>query len=401
MFCVFYLQGRGFFNPALKKSFKNNSIINTESTNCKNYLTGSDFGFILRIMKIIDRYFSRQLITIFFMLLVVLTGLAWMVQIMSMMKFLLNYGVALDSFMGLTALMIPFIISIIIPFVCFIAVIFVYNKLISDNEITVMASTGLSPRQIATPALWLAAVLTAVHLSLNLFIVPATQATFYNTQWNLRYGLAHMKLKESAFTELTDGLVVYVDKVSGHDLSQVMLSDTRDEKSQMIIFAEKGKLIATVRGLSIVMTNGSLQATGDAMTTGTFETFDMDLDVTDRGGDAAFQVRRIPTDQLLREVLNNPSLKQHKKVLTELCTRFLSPVMNLILAALCTCILLRTSLLRRRASFAPAAAVVAMAVAMSAFMTASNMIDSLTQFAILAASQMVVLAIILFVLFKK
>ncbi len=324
-----------------------------------------------------------------------------MVQIMSMMKFLLNYGVALDSFMGLTALMIPFIVSIIIPFVCFIAVIFVYNKLISDNEITVMASTGLSPRQIAMPALWLAAILTAVHLLLNLFIVPATQAKFYNTQWNLRYGLAHMKLKESAFTELTDGLVVYVDKVSGHDLSQVMLSDTRDEKSQMIIFAEKGKLIATTRGLSIVMTNGSLQATGDAMTTGTFETFDMDLNVTDRSGNNVFKVRRIPTDQLLREILNNPSQKQHKKVLTELCTRFLSPVMNLILAALCTCILLRTSLLRRRASFAPVIAVVAMAVAMSAFMTASNVINSLTQFAILVLAQIVALAIILFILFKK
>ncbi len=324
-----------------------------------------------------------------------------MVQIMSMMKFLLNYGVALDSFMGLTALMIPFIISIIIPFVCFIAVIFVYNKLISDNEITVMVSSGLSPRQIATPALWLAAILTAVHLALNLFIVPATQAKFYNTQWNLRYGLAHMKLKESAFTELTDGLVVYVDKVSGHDLSQVMLSDARDEKSQMIIFAEKGKLIATIRGLSIVMTNGSLQATGDAMTTGTFETFDMDLNVTDRGDNNGFKVRRIPTDQLLREVLNNPSLKQHKKVLAELCTRFLSPIMNLILAALCACILLRTSLLRRRASFAPVIAVVAMAVAMSAFMTASNIIGSLTEFALLAIAQIVALAIILFILFKK
>lgn len=352
-------------------------------------------------MKIINRYFSRQLITIFIMLLMVLTGLAWMVQIMSMMKFLLNYGVALDSFMGLTALMIPFIISIIIPFVCFIAVIFVYNKLISDNEITVMAATGLSPRQIATPAIWLAVILTVVHLGLNLFVVPATQATFYNTQWNLRYGLAHMKLKESAFTELTDGLVVYVDKVSGHDLSQVMLSDARDEKSQMIIFAEKGKLIATSRGLSIVMTNGSLQATGDAMTTGTFETFDMDLNVTDRGGDSVFKVRRIPTDQLLRDVLNNPSQKQHKKVLSELCTRFLSPIMNLILAALCACILLRSSLLRRRASFAPVVAVVAMAVAMSVFMTASNMIGSLTEFGLLAIAQLITLAIILFILFKE
>ena len=165
--------------------------------------------------------------------MLVLTGLAWMIHIMSMMKFLLNYGINLSSFLGLTMLMVPFIISIIVPFVTFIAIIFVYNKLISDNEVTVMAASGLSPLQIARPALIIASILTALHLALNIWIVPATQADFYSTQWNLRYGLAHMKLQEAAFTQLANGLVVYVDKVSGHDLSQVMLSDTRDKTSEI------------------------------------------------------------------------------------------------------------------------------------------------------------------------
>lgn len=341
------------------------------------------------------------MVAIFVMLLLVLTGLAWMVQIMSMMKLLLNYGIDVSSFLGLTVLMVPFIISIIVPFVTFIAVIFVYNKMISDNEVTVMAASALSPGQIARPALVMAGVLTALHLVLNLWIVPATQSTFYSTQWNLRYGLAHMKLQESAFTELADGLVVYVDKVSGHDLSQVMLSDMREEKSTMMIFAEKGKLVSTVRGLSIVMTNGSLQATGDAMTTGTFESFDMDLNVTEKSGDAAFKVRRIPTRDLLMSVFDAPTEKRHKTVLAELSTRFLGPIMNLILAALCATILLRTSLLRRRASFAPAVAVAAMAVAMALFMSASNMIGSLTQLAGLAIAQIIALGIIFVVLFKK
>lgn len=358
-------------------------------------------GFILQIMKIITHYFIRQLVAIFVMLLLVLTGLAWMVQIMSMMKFLLNYGVELSSFLGLTVLMVPFIVSIIVPFVTFIAVIFVYNKMISDNEITVMAASGLSPRQLAVPALRLAVVLTGIHLLLNLWIVPASQAKFYDTQWNLRYGLAHMKLQESAFTEMADGLVVYVDKVSGHDLSQVMLSDTRDEKSQMTIFAEKGKLIATARGLSIVMTNGALQAYNDTLTAGTFDSFDMDLNVADKSGNSVFKVRRIPTWTLIKTVATQDSQKQHKLMLAELCTRFLGPVMNLILAALCALILLRSSLLRRRASFAPAVAVGAMAAVMALFMSATNMIGSLTELGLMALAQMVALAGIMIALSKK
>ncbi len=358
-------------------------------------------GFILGVMKIINRYFLRQLLMVFVMLLLVLTGLAWMVQIMSMMKFLLNYGIQLTNFLGLTMLMVPFIVSIIVPFVTFIAIIFVYNKMISDNEITVMAASTLSPRQLARPALILAAVMAAAHFALNMWVVPASQARFYDTQWNLRYELAHMKLQESAFTEMSDGLVVYVDKVSGHDLSQVMLSDTRDENNQITIFAEKGKLVSTARGLSIVMTNGSLMASGGATTVGTFESFDMDLNVADKGGGGNFRVRRVPTTELLKTLFDAPSEKQHKAVLSELSTRLYSPVMNLVLAALCAVVLLRSSLLRRRASFAPAVAVLAMAVVMAAFMSASNMVSSVTQFVVLGAAIGLLLAGILTVLYKK
>lgn len=352
-------------------------------------------------MKILKRYFTRQLVTIFTMLLLVLTGLAWMIQIMSMMRFLLNYGVELDNFLGLTALMIPFIVSIILPFVTFIAVMFVYNKLISDNEITVMAASSLSPWQIARPAIIFAAVLCALHLMLNLWLVPVSQARFYNVQWNLRYGMAHMKLQESAFTQLSSGLVAYVDRVAGHDLSQVMMSDMRDPSAPITIFAEKGKLIATDRGLAIVMDNGSLQFRGNAITTGTFDTFDMDLNIAEKGGQSSFRVRRESTPTLMRVAFNAESQKQHKAILSELSTRFLGPMMNLVLALICTVVLLRSSLLRRRASFAPAAAIAAMGLAMAAFMSLSNMIVSMTQLGLMTIGVGIVIGLLIFALAKK
>ncbi len=352
-------------------------------------------------MKIIAHYFTRQFVTIFIMLLLVLTGLAWMVQIMSMMKFLLNYGVEFDSFLGLTVLMVPFIVSIIVPFVTFIAVLSVYNKLIADNEITVMAASTLSPGQLARPALRFAAIIAVMHFVLNIWIVPRTQAMFYDTQWNLRYGLAHMKLQESAFTEMMPGLVVYVDRVSGHDLSQVMLSDMRDPASEMMIFAEKGKLVTTSRGLSIVMSNGALQIFGNVVTVGTFNTFDMDLNVADRAGGAGFRVRSLPTIQLIKTAMNADTIKQHKSAMAELATRLLGPVMNIILAALATLILLRTSLLRRRASFAPAMAVAAMAAAMAGFMSASNMVTRMMGLGVLGLTMGLVLIVLLMGLYRK
>ena len=353
-------------------------------------------------MNIIGRYFRRQLLGIFIMLLMILTGLSWMMQIMAMMKFLITYGVAFGDFIYLTSLMIPFIMSIIIPFVTFIATIFVYNKMIAENEVTVMAATGLSPWQIARPALKFAMVLTILHLILNIWIVPLSQAQFYTTQWNLRYGLAHLKLQEASFTKLTDGLVVYVDNVSGHDLNRLMLSDMRESNNQLLIFAQQGKLVSTIHGLSMVTNNGSLQMLGkNGFTTGTFDSLEMDLNLADNDEDASFRVRRIPTLSLLQSVFSQDDTRQHTLTLVEICTRFISPFMNLILAIVCTLVLLKSSLLRRRTSFAPAIAVLSMAAIMATYMSASNMVQSLTDVGLIFIGVLVALFGLLGLLLKK
>ena len=243
--------------------------------------------------------------------------------------------------------------------------------------------------------------LVAVHFVLNLWVVPITQAKFYDTQWNLRYGLAHMKLQEGAFTELSRGLVVYVDKVSGHDLSQVMLSDMRDAKSQVTIFAKTGKLVATMRGLSIVMIDGSLHAVNNGSVIGTFDTFDMDLNVADKGGMTSYRVRSVSTGQLLRDILDSPTAKRHRTVLTELATRVLEPFMNIILAALCLMILLRSSLLRRRTSFAPAISVLCMGGVMAAFMSLSNMLVGMADLWLMGGGIALVLCITMVILLRK
>ena len=273
--------------------------------------------------------------------------------------------------------------------------------MISENEVTVMAASGLSPWQIAKPALFFAGIITVLHLVLNIWLVPISQAKFYTTQYNLRYGLAHLRLQESAFTKLTDGLVVYVDKVSDHDLNQVMLSDMRNKTNQITLFAEVGKLV-TIHGISIRTDNGSLQISGaNGFATGTFDSLEMDLNIPGSETDKAFHVRREPTFLLLKDVKRQDNARNHTLTLTELCSRLINPFMNLILALVCTLILLKTSLLRRRASIAPAMAVLTMAIVMATYMSASNMLNSLTDLGIMAITTCIVTLLLIGLLIKK
>ncbi|MDR1207114.1 MAG: LptF/LptG family permease [Rickettsiales bacterium] len=355
-------------------------------------------------MKILDRYFTRQLAMFSVMLLLVLSGLAWMMQILSMLKFLIQYGIDLWGFLGLTVLMLPFIISIILPFAIFITVMFVYNRMIADQEIAAMAASGLSPMQLARPAITLAGILAVAHLVLNIWIVPATQVRFFDKQWEMRYGLAHLKLQESTFTQMSKGLVVFVEKVKSHDLFGLMLFDARNKASEMTISAGVGKMVNTDRGLSMVMTNGSIQYRDSGFIIGTFDSFDMDMNVSDKGNDTKFRARRTPTLELISVVRSgwNLDAKGYKDAISELATRFLGPLMGVILVLIGMAVLLKSSLLRRSGfNMASPAAVVLIAAAQTLFMMLLDMIVGIRGLFALCGLQIAAIIILLFVLMGK
>ena len=139
----------------------------------------------------------------------------------------------------------------------------------------------------------------------------------------------------------------------------------------------------------------------NGFTTGTFDNLDMDLNLTENDSDMTFRVRRIPTYTLLHTVFSQEDRRQHQLTLVEMCTRLINPFMNLILAVVCVLILLKSSLLRRRASFAPAMAVLAMAIIMATYMSVSNMVSSITDVGLVAIGVMVTLFTLIGLLIKK
>jgi lipopolysaccharide export system permease protein len=337
------------------------------------------------------------------MLLLVLTGLAWMLQILSMLRILIQYNVSMGGFLGVTLMMVPFIATLIIPFALFIAVMFVYNRLIVDREITVMVGAGLSPLRIARPALIFAGFLTVMHLILSIWLVPATQENFYKKQWEMRYGLAHLALQEASFNELAEDLVVFVNKVNDMDISGLMLFDNRNQKNQLVALAEKGKLISTSRGMSIVMANGSVQSLGDSFVIGTFDSFDMDMNISDKQVKFSFKTRRLSTPQLINATRNPGEYKssEYRLLISELANRFLMPFMDLVFVLIATLVMLKTSLLRRKISLSPLIATASMGVAMGLFMTFSGIVGSFAGLSILAIIEFTVIGVLALMLFKK
>ena len=357
---------------------------------------------IMRVMTL-DKYFSRQIWASFVGFGLILGGLAWMVQILLLMKLIVKYGVDIGGFMGMSVYTIPMLAGIIMPFVVFISVMFVYGRMIEHNEIPVMSACGMSPRMIARPAVRLALIVMALHFGASLWLVPKTQDMFYSAQWELRYGLGHLKLRESSFNQMANGVVIYVERVNQRDLMGLTMRDGRNQNDERLITAEQGKLVNTPNGLSIVMGGGGLQIGGrGGVVIGTFDGAQMDLEVNNASESKSLRARRVPTPELMELMrgLGNFQPAQRSKIVSEAATRFLSPPMGLLFVLIAMACLLKTGMLRRGASFSGFMAAGAMILVETLFMALSASAATVWGFYCLGAGQLILIVGLLWYLRK-
>src|SRR3546814_8430201 len=64
---------------------------------------------------------------------------------------ILNRGLPVSTFLYMATLLLPRFLIIVVPIAAFCATLFTYNKMISDSELIVMRSAGLSQYSLAKP----------------------------------------------------------------------------------------------------------------------------------------------------------------------------------------------------------------------------------------------------------
>src|SRR3954452_1014554 len=202
-----------------------------------------------KLITRLDRYMFRQLLVALIAVTGGLTALVWLIQSLRFVELVVNHGLSLVVFVELTGLLIPSFIAVILPITTFVVVQFIYQRLAGDREITVMRAAGLSPFALSRPALTLAALAIVLGYVLNLWLVPASLASFRQFQWEIRNRMAAFLLQEGVFTPLSDKLTVYVrSKDADGVLRGIMVDDARDSGAHATVFAERGQLLEGPHG---------------------------------------------------------------------------------------------------------------------------------------------------------
>src|SRR5689334_6592476 len=92
------------------------------------------------------------------MLVFLLTSVVWLVQSLSLLDLVINRGQSAFTFAFLVLLLVPSLLTIVLPFSFLFGSLFALQRLSGDSELVVMASAGYSLRQLAGPVLAAAVV---------------------------------------------------------------------------------------------------------------------------------------------------------------------------------------------------------------------------------------------------
>ncbi|MEM7171246.1 MAG: LPS export ABC transporter permease LptF [Pseudomonadota bacterium] len=211
-------------------------------------------------MKSISRYIFKQAVTTTFFVTLALTMAIWLTQSLRLIDFIVNRGLPASTFFVFIGLLLPSFLGLVLPVSTFVSVLFIYYKLMNDSELVVLRSAGLSPLQLASPALALAGLVTLICYSISLYFLPISYREFKDMQYKLRSDYSSVVLQEGEFNTITPEITVYIrERADDGQLRGILVHDNRDQDRPVTMMAESGALVPNPAGPRVVMKNGNRQ----------------------------------------------------------------------------------------------------------------------------------------------
>lgn len=211
-------------------------------------------------MRCYSRYIFRQTFWPLVFAAIAIAGVIWLTQSLRFMDLIMNRGLPVMTFLHLIALVMPMMMSVVLPVALFAAVMFAYTKMTMDSELVVLRACGLSQIALARPALLLAVLVTLLSYALTVYLMPLAYRQFKDLQYSIRYNSSSVILQEGAFNNITKGLTVYIRERSGAgELLGILVHDERIPNKPITMMAERGALVQTAKGPRVVMINGNRQ----------------------------------------------------------------------------------------------------------------------------------------------
>jgi len=193
-----------------------------------------------------DKYIIKQLIETFLLGVVVFTSLIFASdQFLYMVKQVSSYGIPFSVAIKTVILQLPYIIVFTIPMGILLATILTFNKISTDNELTIMRACGISLARLTAPVLVFSFSMAVFSFLVNEFVVPAANVKAKNmmmeaiSQKKLPGGKSNFSFKELGDNRQLKRLF-YINNYEGRQLHGITVLDLSKHDVIQIIQAKSG-----------------------------------------------------------------------------------------------------------------------------------------------------------------
>ncbi len=211
-------------------------------------------------MSIISNYIFKQIGSYFIYITIFFISLIWLILSLKFIEYVTTNGLDFKDFIKMTSLLLPTVIPALTPLTLSLACIFVYNRLSNDNELIIIKSSGFSTFDILKPALLLSIIITLINLVLNLYFSPLSKSIFKENQKNLREDIARIAFKEGRFSNLFQGITIYIEKIiDKNNYEYVFVYDDRNKEDPATYIAKQAELVQNDIFNKVILKNGNRQ----------------------------------------------------------------------------------------------------------------------------------------------
>ena len=202
-------------------------------------------------------YIFNQLLRTTLALTSVLVGIIWLFQTIRILELVVNRGAAVGDFLLMSVASMPIWLMIAIPISGFIAVNWVFSRILADRELLVMQSIGLSPLQLAKAPIALGILLTTFLAVNTVYILPTSFGIYKNLQFKLRNSIPTILLRDGVFIEVVDDMTMFIGSRDDNDIMRdLFIHDARIGDRIITMTAQSGEFIERDGSPTLVLQKG-------------------------------------------------------------------------------------------------------------------------------------------------
>ncbi len=195
-------------------------------------------------MNIIDRYVSRQILSTVGWAIGLLTLILVLGNVLKdMIGLLLSHQLPLSYILTIIGSLLPFSLTYSIPWGVLVAVLLVFGKLSSDNELVALRANGVSIVRICLPVFAIAICFLAVCLWINLYEAPQAANKAKSAVLNLATNNPLALFGSDETISDFPGRRIYVGRKEGSNLYDIYVFQLNPQNLPIrITYAKTGSL---------------------------------------------------------------------------------------------------------------------------------------------------------------